>query len=82
MIYLLFNKLREYVSPNDLEIHIYKNGIYVVNYKLISSFNDNRIVIEVDNNKLYINGNKLIISRLKKDELFISGNIDSINFNE
>ena len=79
---MLFNKLREYVSPNDLEIHIYKSGIYVVNYKLISSFNDNRIVIEVDNNKLYINGNKLIISRLKKDELFISGNIDSINFNE
>ena len=79
---MLFNKLREYVSPNDLEIHIYKSGIYVVNYKLISSFNDNRIVIEVDNNKLYINGNKLIISRLKKDELFISGNINSINFNE
>ena len=78
----MFKILKEYVSPNDLEIHIYKSGIYVVNYKLISSFNDNRIVIDVDNNKLYINGNKLIISRLKRDELFISGNIDSINFNE
>lgn len=72
---MILNKLREYVDPTDLEIHIYKNGIYVVNYTLISGFNDKKIDIDKNNKKISIIGNKLVISKLKKDELFISGDI-------
>lgn len=72
---MILSKLREYIDPNDLEIHIYKNGIYVVNYTLISGFNDKKIDIDKDNKKISIIGNKLVISKLKKDELFISGDI-------
>lgn len=72
---MILNKLREYIDPNELEIHIYKNGIYVVNYTLISGFNDKKIEIDKDGNKISIIGNKLVISKLKKDELFISGDI-------
>ena len=74
-IIVILNKLREYVDPSDLEIHIYKNGIYVVNYTLISGFNDKKIDIDKNNKKISIIGNKLVISKLKKDELFISGDI-------
>jgi len=72
---VILDKLREYIDPTDLEIHIYKNGIYVINYTLISHFNDKRIDIDKNNKKISIIGNKLIISKLKKDELFISGDI-------
>ena len=72
---MIFDKLREYIDPTDLEIHIYKNGIYVINYTLISHFNDSRIDIDKNNKKISIIGNKLVISKLKKDELFISGDI-------
>ena len=72
---MILNKLREYIDPTDLEIHIYKNGIYVVNYTLISGFNDKKIDIDKNNRKISIIGNKLVISKLKKDELFISGDI-------
>ena len=72
---MILNKLREYVDPTDLEIHIYKNGIYVVNYTLISGFNDKKIDIDKNNKKISIIGNKLVISKLKKEELFISGDI-------
>ena len=72
---MILNKLREYVDPSDLEIHIYKNGIYVVNYTLISGFNDKKIDIDKNNKKISIIGNKLVISKLKKDELYISGDI-------
>jgi len=72
---VILNKLREYVDPSDLEIHIYKNGIYVVNYTLISGFNDKKIEIDKNNKKISIIGNKLVISKLKKDELYISGDI-------
>lgn len=76
---MIFNRLREYIEPNDLEIHIYKKGIYVVNYTLISSFSDTEIKIENNNEDISIKGKNLVISRLQKDELFISGNIDIIN---
>jgi len=72
---VILDKLREYIDPTDLEIHIYKNGIYVINYTLISHFNDKRIDIDKNNKKISIIGNKLVISKLKKDELFISGDI-------
>ena len=72
---MIINRLSDYIDPDDLEIHIYKNGIYIVNYTLISSFNDKKIDIDKNNKKISIIGNKLVISRLKKDELFISGDI-------
>lgn len=77
---MILNRLNEYIDPNDLEIHIYKNGIYVINYTLISSFNDKKIEITKNNKKISIIGNKLIISKLKKDELFISGDIYEVKF--
>ena len=72
---MILNSLREYIDSTDLEIHIYKNGIYVVNYTLISGFNDKKIDIDKNNKKISIIGNKLVISKLKKEELFISGDI-------
>lgn len=72
---MILGKIREYIDPNELEIHIYKSGMYIVNYSLISSFNDKKIDINKDNKKISIIGDKLVISKLKKDELFISGDI-------
>ena len=76
---MLLNKLREYIFPTDLEIHIYKNGIYVVNYTIISSFSDKKIVITKEDGNVTILGNNLIISKLEKDELFIYGLIDEVH---
>ena len=75
----MFNNLRDYINNNNLEIHIYKDNIYVLNYKSISSFSDNKI--ELNDKKICIEGNKLVITKLKKDELLISGLIDFVRFN-
>ncbi len=72
---MILGKIKEYIDPNELEIHIYKSGMYIVNYSLISSFNDKKIDINKDNKKISVIGDKLVISKLKKDELFISGDI-------
>ena len=79
---MILNSLREYIDPTDLEIHIYKNGIYVVNYTLISGFNDKKIDINKNNKKISIIGNKLVISKLKKDELYISGDIYDVKLKD
>ena len=72
---MILGKIREYIDPNELEIHIYKSGMYIVNYSLISSFNDKKIDINKGNKKISVIVDKLVISKLKKDELFISGDI-------
>lgn len=79
---MILNKLREYIDPTDLEIHIYKNGIYVVNYTLISYFNDKKIDIDKNNKKISIIGKNLVISKLKKDELYISGDIYDVKLKD
>lgn len=76
---MLLNRLREYIEPINLEMHIYTNGIYIINYTLISNFTDKKIIIEGKKEKITIMGNNLVIKKLEKDELFISGMIDSIN---
>ena len=65
-----------------MEIHIYNNGIYVVNYNIVTNFNDSKIELKGSNKNISISGNKLIISKLKKDELFICGNIEVISIEQ
>lgn len=76
---MILDRIKDYIDPLDLEIHIYKSGIYIINYNVISSFNDKEI--ELNNRKISIIGNNLVITRLKKDELFISGDIKELRFN-
>ncbi len=70
---MLLDRVKNFIDPSEIEIHIYKNGIYVINYTLISNFSENKIEIHGKNDLIKIIGNNLIISKLKKDELFISG---------
>lgn len=77
---MILDRVKNYIDPSDLEIHMYKSGIYIINYLCICSFNDNNIKLSTRNKNISISGNKLVISKLKKDELFISGNIDNIKF--
>lgn len=78
---VILDKIKNYIDPNDLELHIYETGIYIINYVCISNFSDKNIKINSKYKNISISGNKLVISKLRKDELFISGNINSINFN-
>ncbi|MBQ6282205.1 MAG: YabP/YqfC family sporulation protein [Bacilli bacterium] len=79
---MILDRIKNYIDPSDLEIHIYKSGIYIINYVCISNFSDKSIKVNTKYKVISISGNKLVISKLKKDELFISGDINSISFNE
>ena len=75
----MLDGLKCYIDPKEMEIHIYNSGIYVVNYNIVTNFNDSKIELKGSNKNISISGNKLIISKLKKDELFICGNIEVIS---
>ena len=72
---MILERFKDYVDSNKLEIHIDDLGIYVLNYKKILSFLDTKIIITDNIKNVSIIGNKLVISKLKKEELYITGDI-------
>lgn len=72
---MILERFKDYIDSNKLEIHIYDLGIYVLNYKKILSFLDTKIIITDNIKNVSIIGNKLVISKLKKEELYITGDI-------
>lgn len=72
---MILERLKDYIDSNKLEIHIDDLGIYVLNYKKILSFLDTKIIITDNIKNVSIIGNKLVISKLKKEELYITGDI-------
>ncbi|MDD7629430.1 MAG: YabP/YqfC family sporulation protein [bacterium] len=72
---MILERFKDYIDSNKLEIHIDDLGIYVLNYKKILSFLDTKIIITDNIKNVSIIGNKLVISKLKKEELYITGDI-------
>ena len=72
---MILKRFKDYIDSNKLEIHIDDSGIYVLNYKKILSFLDSKIIITDNIKNVSIIGNKLVISKLKKEELYITGDI-------
>ena len=72
---MILERFKDYIDSNKLEIHIDDLGIYVLNYKKILSILDTKIIITDNIRNVSIIGNKLVISKLKKEELYITGDI-------
>lgn len=74
----ILDKLSDYIYDKNMSIHIYENRVNIVNYKEISSFNSNKIVITYNNGSITVGGSKLVVSKLLSNELLISGEIKQI----
>ena len=72
---MILERFKDYIDSNKLEIHIDDLGIYVLNFKKILSFLNTKIIITNNIKNVSIIGNKLVISKLKKEELYITGDI-------
>jgi sporulation protein YqfC len=72
---VILDRFKDYIDSKKLEIHIDDLGIYILNYKKILSFLDTKIIITDNIKNISIIGNKLVISKLKKEELYITGDI-------
>lgn len=65
---------------NNYEINIYENLIHIKNYINIIDIKNNIIEIKLLKNNLKIKGNNLLINKLDKYELCISGILKGIEF--
>ncbi len=68
------------MMSNKYEIIISNKKVYIKNYKRIFDINHLQIVIEVESNKIFINGTNLLIVKMDKYDIEINGNIKGISF--
>ena len=79
MIYIKNNiKKFLFLDNNDFKLTLYRNGVHIVNYNEIKTFDDNKIIIEISDKKIEIKGKNLTTKKLIKDEILIEGKINSI----
>ncbi|MDD3453166.1 MAG: YabP/YqfC family sporulation protein [Bacilli bacterium] len=72
------DKFREYILEQEFKIIILNNKINIVNYDKIDHFDFNKIIVRYMKERIIINGDNLVISKLLNDELLITGNIKTI----
>lgn len=72
--------VKNYIMEQDFKIVIKENGLYILNYdKLINiSFDD--VKVSLKRKIINIKGTNLLIKKLTKDELLITGEINNVEF--
>ena len=76
----LFRDTKNFILENNLKIIYTKSKINIVNYKSVTGFDSNKIIVDCDEKLVIVSGSNLVISRLLIDELLISGNIEKVEF--
>ncbi len=72
------NNLKEYLNEEDTKIVIFDSKLYVSHYKDIKSFDSNKFILETSDKQVILNGKNISIHKLTKEELLISGDIETI----
>lgn len=71
---------KDFILENSLKIIYFDNKINIVNYKKITGFDSNKIIVDCESKLIIISGNNLVITKLLLDELLISGDIEKLEF--
>lgn len=78
MVNSMLEILKNYLRGEEYYIILYSNFIYIYNYKEIVKFTDQFISLKLENMKVNIYGNDLLITKLERRELLIKGNITKV----
>ena len=74
----IFDRLNNYINENNFKITISINYVNVVNYTLVLDFNSNLVSIKYNNGIVDISGTNLVVNKMLKDEILVTGNIENI----
>ena len=74
----IVNDIKSFLYDKDYFINIYENVVYVFNYLDLLSFSDQEIDLQLEQFKIKINGNNLIIVKMMEKEILVKGNIESL----
>lgn len=74
----IFDRLNNYINENNFKITIGINYVNVVNYTLVLDFNSNLVSIKYNSGIVDISGTNLVVNKMIKDEILVTGNIENI----
>ena len=77
----MFKDLREYIGEFEFKITILKDKINIVNYDRIINLTDNEVSLKIENTKVKIYGNNLMLNKLLDREILLTGRISKVEFN-
>lgn len=72
--------INEALRNQNYYICLYKNHIYIYNFDEILTFEEDIIMIKINNNNIKIKGNKMHIKKLEHKELLITGIIYGVTY--
>ena len=72
--------IKNIIKNTNYEIRINTNYVHIINYIKIEDISFNNIKIHLNNKKINIKGEKLIITRLDENEMLIKGIFKGIDF--
>ncbi len=78
----MLRNLVSYIKDNDYLVGVYKNKIYIYNYKYIMDIDSNNIKINLGNKKVKINGKNIVVEKLENKEILIKLECKGIEFYE
>lgn len=79
MILLNIKKIiNEYVECNLFEIKFVNNKVIIYYYDKIKHFSNEKIIVIKEEKEYIVEGKNMVIETLFKEEIIISGNINSI----
>lgn len=74
----IFDRLNNYINENNFKITIGINYVNVVNYTLVLDFNSNLVSVKYNNGIVDVSGTNLVVNKMLKDEILVTGNIENI----
>ena len=76
----IIDGIRSYIMENDTKITIINNKINIINYIDIGHFDNNKIIVKLNNKNIIIKGDNLVVSKLLDSEILITGEFYNVEF--
>lgn len=71
-------KLHNYLNEVEMKITYYQEQLNIENYIKINDFSNKQISIQYEKGIILVMGENLVITKMLKDEILISGDIKNI----
>lgn len=78
----VIDQFRNYILDEEFKITVLNGKVNISSYQKIDHFDSNKIIIRYEHGSVSINGKNLVVSKLLKDELLITGNIKNIELKD
>lgn len=76
----IWTNLQKFLYDKDYFLAYFNNTLYVYNFTKIYLLSSKKIILDINNRKITISGNNLILKKSCGNELVISGTIKEVSY--